>query len=53
MKNRPDAEEERRTFTEIDPYAEYEREKAKLRKLDLPYAEFQRRLREIAEELGI
>ena len=34
-------------------WQEYEREKEKLRKLDLPYAEYERRLREIAERLGI
>ena len=37
----------------ISQWTEYEHEKAKLRELDLPYAEYERRLREIAERLGL
>ena len=34
-------------------WQEYELEKAKLRKLDLPYAEYERQLKEIARRLGL
>ena len=51
MKN-PSAGEEQTSTTKTD-WQEYEREKAKLRELDLPYAEFERRLKEIADRLGI
>lgn len=50
MKNRNDGEEQ--TSTTID-WQEYEREKQKLRELDLPYVEFEKRLKEIADRLGI
>ena len=38
---------------EQEKWKEYELEKAKLRELDLLYSEYERRLREIAERLGI
>ena len=47
------AETAKASMTMTSPWLEYEREKAKLRKLDLDYSEFQRRLSEIAERLGI
>ena len=50
MKNRKDGEEQTSLKTD---WEEYEKEKQKLRELDLPYAEFTRRLKEIADRLGI
>ena len=52
LRDEADAEKDGQRMTS-DPWFEYELEKAKLRKLDLPYAEFEHRLREIAERLGI
>lgn len=40
-------------MTEQEKWEEYELEKEKLRKEDLPYAEFERKLKEVAERLGI
>ena len=56
MKNLTSAEktEERdsRKMT-TDPWIEYELAKAKLRKMELSYAEYEAKLREIADRLGI
>ena len=40
-------------MTEEEKWEEYELEKKKLRDEDLPYAEFEKKLKEIAERLGL
>lgn len=40
-------------MSEDEKWEEYELEKQKLREEDLSYAEFEKRLKEIAERLGV